>query len=97
MTADQASQTTDKYVLSVDIGTTSLRCHIYSKEAKLMGKSQEKMPVDYPKQGYCEIRPETMWTLFLKVCRDAIQGRCSRRLLIAACSTAPFDYRKSHN
>lgn len=72
MTADQANE---KYVLSADIGTTSLRCHIYNQEAKLMGKSQEKMVVDYPKQGYCEIKPDTMWNLFLTVCRDAIKGK----------------------
>lgn len=69
MTADQ-----NKYVLSVDIGTTSLRCHIYNQDAKLMGKSQEAMHVEYPKQGYCEINPDTLWNLFLTVCKRAIKG-----------------------
>lgn len=81
MSADPKSQTSDKYVLSVDIGTTSLRCHIYNQQARLMGKSQEKMPVDYPKQGYCEIKPETMWDLFQKVCKGAIQGGCTKPVI----------------
>jgi len=80
MTADNqtTTQTTkstnnEKYVLSVDIGTTSLRCHIYDKNVKLMGKCQEKMYVDYPKQGYCEIKPDTLWELFSVVCRGAVK------------------------
>lgn len=72
---DQIGQNNEKYVLSVDIGTTSIRCHIYNKAAKLMGKCQEKVEVEYPKQGYCEIKPETLWGLFLKVCKGATQGK----------------------
>jgi len=63
----------NKYVLSVDIGTTSLRCHIYDQDAKLKGKSQEPMLVEYPKPGYCEIKPDVLWNLFLSVCKGAIK------------------------
>jgi len=75
MTADQIpnQQKDEKYVLSVDVGTTSLRCHIYNRDAKLIGQSQEKMYVEYPKQGYCEINPDTLWELFLRVCKGAIE------------------------
>ena len=76
MTADNKK----KYVLSVDIGTTSLRCHIYNKDAKLMGKGQEKMLVEYPKKNYCEINPDTLWDLFLTVCKDAVKGMCYPKL-----------------
>lgn len=73
MTSDQANT---KYILSVDIGTTSLRCHVYNQDAKLVGKSQEKMLVEYPKQGYCEISPDTLWDRFLLVCKGAIKSKC---------------------
>jgi putative glycerol kinase 5 len=67
----------EKYVLSIDVGTTSLRSHIYNKDAKLMGKAQQMMLVEYPKQGYCEINPDVLWNLFLTVTKEAVQGKLS--------------------
>jgi putative glycerol kinase 5 len=67
---------TGKFVLSADVGTTSLRCHIYDQEANLKGKSQIGMDdaLVYPRQGWCEIEPEALWERFLHVCKGAIQG-----------------------
>ena len=63
-----------KYILSADIGTTSSRCHIYNQKAELIGKAQEKMHVEYPQQGYCEIDPNKLWGSFLSVCKGAVEG-----------------------
>lgn len=71
------SEITPKYVLAADLGTTSLRCHIYDQNAKLHGKSQIGMDdaLVYPQQGWCEILPESLWERFLHVCKHAIKGK----------------------
>lgn len=33
----------DSYILSVDVGTTSIRCHVYDKEAKIRGSCSTKV------------------------------------------------------
>ena len=70
-------ESSSKYVLTADVGTTSLRCHIYDQNAKLMGKSQIGMDsaLVFPQQGWCEIEPEALWERFLYVCKNAIRGK----------------------
>lgn len=63
-----------RFILSADLGTTSLRCHIYDDNAKLQGKSQIDMDVLYPRQGWCEIDPEMLWDRFSYVCQNAVKG-----------------------
>lgn len=33
----------ENFILSVDVGTTSVRCHVYDKEAKIRGSCSTKV------------------------------------------------------
>lgn len=42
--ADQKeSSGATKYILAVDVGTTTIRCHIYNQDAEIVGKSEKKV------------------------------------------------------
>lgn len=34
----------ESFILSVDVGTTSIRCHVYDKEARIRGSCTSKVP-----------------------------------------------------
>lgn len=64
----------ESYVMSIDVGTTIIKCHIYNKKAECVGEAVEENRLNYPNQGMVEIDPEELWTAFLKVCHNAIQS-----------------------
>lgn len=33
----------NKYVLSLDIGTTNIRAHVYNKDARVIGSAQDQV------------------------------------------------------
>ncbi|XP_033228077.1 putative glycerol kinase 5 isoform X2 [Belonocnema kinseyi] len=62
-----------KYVAALDVGTTTVRCHILDENAVTIVSSAEKVELLYPKSGYVEIDPDDLWTTICKVCKYCIQ------------------------
>ncbi|KAK6196445.1 hypothetical protein SNE40_001669 [Patella caerulea] len=48
------------YVLSLDVGTTTLRSHIYDKLCNVKGSSSKKIKVIHPNVGWSEMDPELL-------------------------------------
>lgn len=63
----------DGYILSVDVGTTSIRCHIYDKSATVKASCTRKVTLLYPKPGWVEMDPEELWQNFVGVVKGAVQ------------------------
>ncbi|XP_076000642.1 glycerol kinase 5 [Genypterus blacodes] len=63
----------EKFILSVDVGSTSIRCHVYDKEAKIRGSCTTKGVPVYPEVGWVEVDPEVIWTDFVSVVKGAMQ------------------------
>ncbi|XP_048096893.1 putative glycerol kinase 5 isoform X2 [Alosa alosa] len=63
----------ETFILSVDVGTTSIRCHVYDKEAKIRGTCTHKVSLLYPEPGRVEMDPEELWQSFVTVVKGAVQ------------------------
>uniref|UniRef100_I3JWW7 Glycerol kinase 5 n=1 Tax=Oreochromis niloticus TaxID=8128 RepID=I3JWW7_ORENI len=63
----------ESYILSVDVGTTSIRCHVYDKEAKIRGSCSTKVVLLYPEVGHVEMDPDDLWKGFISVVKGAVQ------------------------
>ncbi|KAH1165663.1 hypothetical protein KIL84_023222 [Mauremys mutica] len=62
------------YVVGVDVGSTTLRCHVYDKKAAVRGSSSKKVETLYPHLGWVELDPEVLWTQFMDVIKEAVQA-----------------------
>ncbi|XP_072180429.1 glycerol kinase 5-like [Diadema setosum] len=60
------------YILSVDVGTTTIRGHVYNEKAELVGESIRKLDFIVPERGYVEIVPDSLWAQFLTVGAEAL-------------------------
>ncbi|RLE58154.1 MAG: glycerol kinase, partial [Thermoprotei archaeon] len=63
----------DKYVLSLDEGTTSARAIVFDKDSRVLGVGQYEFPQYYPKPGWVEQDPKEIFHFQLKAIRDAIK------------------------
>ncbi|KAM4552405.1 glycerol kinase 5 isoform 1-T2 [Odontesthes bonariensis] len=63
----------ESFILSVDVGTTSIRCHVYDKEAKIRGSCTNKIVLVYPEVGHVEMDPDVLWKGFIAVVKGAVQ------------------------
>ncbi|XP_051553087.1 putative glycerol kinase 5 isoform X1 [Myxocyprinus asiaticus] len=63
----------DTFILSVDVGTTSVRCHVYDKSANIRGSCTAEVSLLYPQPGWVEIDPEELWKGFVTVVKGAVQ------------------------
>lgn len=61
-----------KYFLSVDVGTTTIRCHVYDKQVRIVGAASETNTVLNPFPGHVEIDPDQLWEKFTRVIKDAV-------------------------
>ncbi|XP_032621552.1 glycerol kinase 5 isoform X3 [Chelonoidis abingdonii] len=62
------------YVVGVDVGSTTLRCHVFDKKAAVRGSSSKKVETLYPHLGWVELDPEVLWTQFMDVIKEAVQA-----------------------
>ncbi|XP_036409577.1 putative glycerol kinase 5 [Megalops cyprinoides] len=62
----------ESYILSVDVGTTSIRCHVYDKQAQIKGSCSTKVTLLYPQPGWVEMDPEELWQGFVAVVKGAV-------------------------
>ncbi|GCC38563.1 glycerol kinase 5 isoform X1 [Chiloscyllium punctatum] len=63
----------DTYVLAVDVGSTSVRCHVYDPAAKIKGSSSRPISMLYPKPGWVEVNPDEMFEQFVAVVKEAVE------------------------
>uniref|UniRef100_A0A3Q1F2I3 Glycerol kinase 5 n=1 Tax=Acanthochromis polyacanthus TaxID=80966 RepID=A0A3Q1F2I3_9TELE len=63
----------ESFILSVDVGTTSIKCHVYDKEAKIRGSCITKVVPLYPEVGHVEMDPDDLWKGFITVVKGAVQ------------------------
>ncbi|XP_061588583.1 putative glycerol kinase 5 [Cololabis saira] len=61
------------FILSVDVGTTSIRCHVYDKQAQIRGSCTRQVVLLYPEVGHVEIDPDSLWQSFIAVVKGAVQ------------------------
>ncbi|MGY0218883.1 glycerol kinase GlpK [Endozoicomonadaceae bacterium StTr2] len=54
--------TTDKYILSLDQGTTSSRAIVFDHNGEIVGVSQQEFTQHYPQAGWVEHDPMEIWS-----------------------------------
>ena len=64
----------EPYILSIDIGTSSIRAHIFSKTFDVISSSQKPQTLLCPEAHAFEFDPEQFWSNLLDVTKEAIQG-----------------------
>ncbi|XP_052121374.1 putative glycerol kinase 5, partial [Frankliniella occidentalis] len=62
------------FVAALDVGTTSIRCHIVDASGNVIATATDSVKLLYPKRGYVEIDPEVLWESSRKVVEDAIKA-----------------------
>ena len=80
-----------KYVVSVDFGTTSVRCCLYNLDGESEAWAAERITQYYPHQGWNEIDPEECWQKFKQVFHLALQ---SRKTISRSLTGAQKSYKK---
>ncbi|NJE84789.1 glycerol kinase GlpK [Thermococcus sp. CX2] len=64
----------DKFILSLDEGTTSARAIVFDRESNVLGVGQYEFPQHYPKPGWVEHNPEEIWEAQLKAIKTALKN-----------------------
>ncbi len=63
----------EKYILSLDSGTTSNRAILFNHSGDIVDVAQEEFEQIYPQVGWVEHDPETIWQTQLKVAKEVIK------------------------
>ncbi|KAL0869923.1 hypothetical protein ABMA27_006119 [Loxostege sticticalis] len=63
----------EKYILTLDIGTTTIRSFIYNSRAEAVGKAIDQVILHYPQPGYVEIDPDELWSTVVAVVKKSLQ------------------------
>ncbi len=66
------------YVLSIDIGTTTVKAALVSADGKIVNQSITESPVERPEEGAVEHNPALLIERLIDVCGKAVQGHASR-------------------
>ncbi|XP_069753458.1 glycerol kinase 5 isoform X2 [Narcine bancroftii] len=74
----------DTYIVAVDVGSTSVRCCVYDRAAKIKGSSSKPIKMLYPKPGWVEVDPETIFEQFVGVVKEAVEASKLHMKQIAA-------------
>lgn len=62
-----------KYILSIDQGTTSSRAILFSAEGKQCHTAQQEFSQHYPNDGWVEHNPEDIWQTVVDTCQSVIE------------------------
>ncbi|XP_047355691.1 putative glycerol kinase 5 isoform X1 [Vespa velutina] len=63
-----------RYIVALDVGTTTVRCHIIDENAAVISSSTEKVELIYEKRDHVEIEPNHLWTIIVKTVKDTINA-----------------------
>lgn len=61
-----------KYIMSFDQGTTSSRCILFEKNGKIASSAQREFAQIFPKEGWVEHDPMTIWSTQISVATEAL-------------------------
>lgn len=64
----------NKYILSLDQGTSSSRSLLFNKKTEIVGWEQSEFNQYYPKAGWVEHDPQEIWESQLKTARELIKN-----------------------
>ncbi|XP_059475568.1 putative glycerol kinase 5 [Neocloeon triangulifer] len=74
MAEQQQQQTAEKrFVAALDVGTTTVRCHIFNKAAQVVGAATRQVTLLYPQPGRYEINPDVLWSKVVAVVKEALE------------------------
>ena len=62
----------EKYIVSLDQGTTSSRAIVFNSSGKIVGVAQKEFKQIYPKAGWVEHDPEDIWNSQIEVFKQAL-------------------------
>jgi glycerol kinase len=65
----------NRYLLVFDHGTTSIRACLMDREGQIVARSQQPFEQIYPKPGWVEHEPNTLWKITQDVARDVLAKR----------------------
>lgn len=74
----------EKYILSIDQGTSGTNCAIYDSSLKLVSSGYAEVNCTYPKSGWVELSPDSIWTSTLKAITRALEKGDIHSSFIAA-------------
>ncbi|XP_067669796.1 putative glycerol kinase 5 [Haliotis asinina] len=74
MDEDNATASSAQYILAVDVGTSTLRGHIYDKNGVNRGTSSKKIDILHPKTGWAEMDPEVLFLQVKQVMQESIRA-----------------------
>lgn len=61
-----------KYIMALDQGTTSSRCILFEKNGKIASVVQREFPQIFPREGWVEHNPMTIWSTQISVATEAL-------------------------
>nr|XP_032519870.1 LOW QUALITY PROTEIN: putative glycerol kinase 5 [Danaus plexippus plexippus] len=64
----------EKYILSLDIGTSTIRSVIYNTKTEILGKAVDQVTLHYPSPGFVEIDPDELWKSVVGVVNKSLQN-----------------------
>lgn len=62
----------EKYIISIDQGTSSTRAIVFNKKGEVVSQAQKEVPVLYPKEHYVEQDPYLIWNSVLTTLAQAL-------------------------
>ncbi len=74
----------NKYILSIDQGTTSSRAMLFDNKGHSVYSAQQEFTQYFPDDGWVEHNPEEIWSTTLGVVREAIAYATEKQCEIAA-------------
>ena len=61
-----------KYIMALDQGTTSSRCILFERDGTIASLVQREFPQIFPKEGWVEHNPMTIWSTQIAACTEAL-------------------------
>ena len=64
----------NKYVVGIDVGTTTARSLVYDVKGEVVGESHAALEPLMPRPGWYELDPDKLWVTVCQVIREAISS-----------------------
>ena len=61
-----------KYIMSIDAGTTSVRCILFDKHRQPVSVAKREISIFYPEDGWVEQDPEEIWSFTMGAITEAL-------------------------
>lgn len=70
----QTAMSNTRYIIALDQGTTSSRAIVYDLSLNEVRRASRPLPVQFPKDGWVEQKPEDIWNSQLESLKEAANG-----------------------